>query len=109
MIEHAKHHDRLPKGELPITEVEADRLDEDGRHSGWLVLTPNWILFLDEDHDSGHHDDRIEHTAFQGAEASGDDTIGTLAINWNDHGKVYEGNTIELRAFKDAIVDQLNP
>ena len=109
MIEHTKRHDRLPKGEQPITEVGADRLDEDGQHSGWLVLTPNWILFLDEDHDSGHHDDHIAHTAFQSAELSGDEDLGTLTINWDDHGKVYEGNTIELRVFKDAINDQLNP
>ena len=109
MIEHIKRHDRLPKGEQPITEVGVDRLDEDGQHAGWLVLTPNGIHFLDEDHDSGHHDDHIEHTAFQGADLSGDDDLGTLTITWDDQGKVYEGATIELRAFAEAITDQLNP
>jgi len=110
MMEHSKHHqDRLPEGEQPITEVEANRLDEDGRHAGWLVLTPNKIIFLDEEHDSGRHDDYVDHIDFQGVELTGDDTVGTLVISWSDQGKVYEGSTIELRAFKEAIEDQLNP
>lgn len=110
MVEHGKGHpDRLPKGEQPIAEVAADRLDEDGRHAGRLVLTPDRIYFLDDEHSSGGHDDVIDHIRFQGAEVTGDDTVGTLALSWSGPGKVYEGNTIELRAFKDAIDDQLNP
>lgn len=110
MIEHSKDHpDRLPKGEQSITEVRVDRLDEDGRHAGRLVLTPNRIIFFDDEHNSGGHDDLIDHTRFQGAEVTGDDTVGTLALSWSDQGKVYEGSTIELRAFTDAVHDQLNP
>ncbi|WP_268765656.1 hypothetical protein [Leifsonia sp. Leaf336] len=40
---------------------------------------------------------------------TGDDAVGTLALSWSDQGKVYEGDTIELDAFKEAIDDQLNP
>ena len=110
MVEHGKGHpDRLAQGEQAITEVAADRLDEDGRHEGRLVLTPDRIYFLDDEHSSGGHDDVIDHTRFQGAEVTGDDTVGTLALSWSDQGKVYEGNTLELRTFKDAIDDQLNP
>ena len=110
MMDHAKRHqDRLPDGEQLITEVAADRLDEDGRHAGWLILTSSRILFLDDDHVGGRHDDHIDHSRFQGAELTGDETVGTLALSWSDQGKVYEGSPIELRAFKDAIDDQLNP
>jgi hypothetical protein len=110
MIEHGKGHpDRLPKGEHAIAEVAADRLDEDGRHTGRLVLTPNRIYFFDDEHHNGSHDDVIDHVRFQGAEVTGDDTVGTLALTWADHGKVYEGDTIELKAFAAAIDDQLNP
>jgi hypothetical protein len=110
MVEHGKGHpDRLPKGEQPITEVEADRLDEDGRHAGRLVLTPDRIYFFDDEHGGGSHDDVIDHTLFQSAEVTGDDTVGTLALTWSDRGAVYEGDTLELRAFKEAIDDQLNP
>src|SRR6478752_10089924 len=104
MVEHGKGHpDRLPPGEQQITEVEADRLDEDGRHAGRLILTPDRIYFLDDDHSSGSHDDVIDHLGFQGAEVTGDDTIGTLALAWGDQGRVYEGDTIELKAFAKAI------
>jgi hypothetical protein len=110
MIEHSKHHpDRLPKGEEPITEVVVDRLDEDGRHTGRLVLTPDRIYFLDDEHGNGRHDEVIDHTRFENAEVTGDDTVGTLALTWSDRGRVYEGDTIELQAFKEAIDDQLNP
>ena len=110
MMDQAKRHqDRLPDGEQLITEVAADRLDEDGRHAGYLVLTSSQILFLDDDHVGGSHDDHIDHTLFQGAELTADDTLGTLALSWGDQGNVYEGDPIELRAFKDSIDDQLNP
>lgn len=110
MVEHGKSRpDRLPRGEQQITEVRADRLDEDGRHAGRLVLTLNRIYFLDDEHSSESHDDVIDHSWFQGAEVTGDDTIGTLALTWSDQGKVYEGDTIELRAFTEAIDKQLNP
>lgn len=110
MIEHAKGRpDRLPKGEQPIAEVAADRLDEEGRHEGRLVLTPDRIYFFDDEHLNGSHDDVIDHTRFQGADVTGDDTVGALALTWSGPLKVYEGNTIELRAFKEAIDDQLNP
>ncbi|WP_374006926.1 hypothetical protein [Leifsonia sp. LS-T14] len=110
MVEHGKGHpDRLPRGEEPIAEVAADRLDEDGRHAGRLILTPDRIYFFDDEHHSGGHDDVIDHDRFQGAEVTGDDTVGTLALTWSDQGKVYEGDTVALRAFKVAIDDQLNP
>ncbi|MDR6972063.1 hypothetical protein [Leifsonia shinshuensis] len=110
MVEHGKGHpDRLPAGEQAIAQVTVDRLDEDGRHEGRLVLTADRIYFFDDEQGGGSHDDIIDHIRFQGAEVTGDDEIGTLALSWSDQGKVYEGDTLELRAFKDAIDDQLNP
>jgi hypothetical protein len=110
MVEHSKQHpDRLPAGEEPIAEVDADRLDEDGRHAGRLILTPDRIYFFDDEHRGGSHDDVIDHTDFESAEVTGDDTVGTLALTWSDGGTVYEGDTLALRAFKVAIDEQLNP
>ncbi|MEY9953930.1 hypothetical protein [Leifsonia sp. EB34] len=110
MVEHGKGHpDRLPKGEQPIAEVGADRLDEEGRHAGRLVLTPKRIYFFDDEHHNGSHDDVIDHSRFQGAEVTGDDTVGTLALTWSDRGTIYEGDTLELKAFAAAIDAQLNP
>lgn len=62
-------------------------------------------MFLDE-HEKGHHDDYIAHDRFQGAELTADTALGALILTWSDQGKVYEGNPIELEAFKDAITDQ---
>lgn len=110
MIEHSKGRpDRLPAGEEPLAEAIVDRLDEDGPHSGRLVLTPDRIYFLDDDHNNGRHDEIIDHTLFESAEVTGDDTLGTLALTWSDRGRVYEGDTLELRAFKAAIDTLLNP
>jgi hypothetical protein len=108
MTERGKLQERLPKGEQPITEVEVARVNEDGRHPGWLTLTPNWIVFLDE-RDTRHENDYIRGTDYTGAEISGDSSIGTIVVSWAEQGKIYEGNLIELRAFKAAIDDQLNP
>lgn len=109
MIEHSKRYDRLPEGEHPITEVRAHRLDEDGEHPGWLILTPKLIVFLDDVTQSGRHDDYVDHTRFQGMDLMSDNRVGTLVISWSDQGKVYEGDPLELRAFKDAVDDQLSP